>query len=120
MEEYEKYGNAISVLPDEWWLRSSDDRNAYYAFYHGVCYNSVDGLTCDYGIRPAFRIPNLESQIGSKVIVGCLLCTVIDKNYALSDSIVSRCQFGKPSNGWEKSKLKSYIESNKFAKSIGL
>ena len=100
-----------------WWLCSP----GYYSTLATCVYGS--SITNDYGddvkydfgrVRPAFKIPNLKLEIGSKIFVENTLCTVIDTDYALSDIAVCQHRFDKKSNDYETSEIKQFINSDEF------
>lgn len=114
-EEYETVKNNIPLCDDYWWLRSRKSSSAYYVNRDGY----IDDYTLYYtnfGVRPAFRIRNLESEIRAKVQVGRLSCTVIDKNLVLSDSVVCHyCWDSHRGTAWEESDLHNYLQSDEFS-----
>lgn len=118
-EEWEKAKEIKSVpkYASWWWLRSP----GYFSNYatdvgykgnisnYGDCVSDISG-----SVRPAFRVPNLKSEIGSKIFVGNTLCTVIDTDYALSDTVVYQHRFDEKSNDYDKSEIKQIINSYEF------
>lgn len=114
------------ILPhcsDWWWLRSPgcNQDYAYAAFvYHDGDVNEFGTYVyrCGNAVRPAFRISNLESETGDKVMVSKTLCTVIDKGLVLADYPVCRHRFDSESNNWETSELKEFINSDEFKAKI--
>lgn len=119
IEEW-KEARKISSVPKYtswWWVRSPGYYSNYAAHVidDGGIYDRSTNINNSYGcIRPAFKIPNLKSKIGSKIFVENTLCTVIGEYYALSDTVVCRHRFDKGSNNYEISEIKQFIESDKI------
>ena len=122
VEEWQKTEKIKSVprFTNQWWLRSP----GYYSSY--ACGVNYVGYVYDYyytdftnvGVRPAFKIPNLESGIGDKIFVCNTLCTVIDKDYVLSDTVICLHQFDEKTNVYENSEIKRFIDSDEFKKML--
>lgn len=107
------------ILPhcsDWWWLRSPgyDQFIAVGVSYNGQISKYGNFVFDRYAVRPAFRISNLESETGDKVMVSKTLCTVIDKGLVLADYPICRHKFDSESNNWESSELKEFINSEEF------
>ena len=104
-----------------WWLHSPGNYStlATSVYSSGVTNDYGDDVKYDLGrVRPAFKIPNLKSEIGSKIFVENTLCTVIDTDYALSDIAVCQHRFDKESNDYETSEIKQFINSDEFKKML--
>lgn len=117
IQEAGKVPISILACGKWWWLRSP----GYYEYTAISVLNS--GLIDENGrivgavstpVRPAFRINNLESEIGSKIIVGKTWCTVVDEGLVLADNPICNHRFDKNSNIWESSELKEFINSDEF------
>ena len=122
IEEWQKTEKIESVprFTGRWWLRSPCNyaRYIYFVYFGGGVGGDYGTYSADNGVRPAFRIPNLESEIGSKIFVENTLCTVIDTDYALSDTVICLHRFDKKSNNYETSELKAFINSEEFKKML--
>lgn len=108
---------SLRACGDWWWLQSpSDCQNiAVFVYSNGDINkdgNCVNNERCT--VRPAFRINNLKSKIGDKIMVGKTWCTVIKKDFALADYPICQHIFDLKSNDWETSELKAFIESDEF------
>lgn len=117
IEEAQKAPKAFRACGEWWWLRSP----GYYQF--SVANVNRDGDVYEHGlnvrndiyaVRPAFRINNLKSKIGDKIMVGKTWCTVIDGGLVLADYPICEHRFDGKSINWETSELKAFIESNEF------
>lgn len=120
-EEARKVPKSILACGEWWWLRSPGNYQLSSALV------SFDGVVYEYGllvyfalytVRPAFRISNLESKIGDKIMISKTWCTIIDEGLALADSPVCEHRFDSKSNNWESSELKEFINSEEFKKMI--
>lgn len=105
----------------KWWRRRAHGYSqncTAYVTYDGFihCNNLYINNNINVGVRPAFVVPNLSSKIGAKIQVGNHICTVIEKNLVLADSIICRHRFDSHPNNWEASELKIFIESDEFKK----
>lgn len=118
IEEAGKVPVSILACGEWWWLRSPGyyQYDATYVYIGGGVYELGDYVYSDnIAVRPAFRINNLESEIGGKIMVGKTWCTVVDEGLALADCIIGGShRFDKESNNWETSELKAFIESDEF------
>ena len=117
IEQAKKIPNHILRCSDWWWLRSP----GFSQF--NVAIVDDDGDVCEYGddisnksnaVRPVFRISNLKSEIGNKIMVGKTLCTVIDEELTLADYSICKHKFDEESKNWETSELKGFINSDEF------
>ena len=98
-----------------WWLRSpGDDSSSTCGVDNTGDIYSFWIIFSFLGIRPAFKISHLNAEIGEKIFVCNTLCTVIDKNYVLSDRVICLHQFDKKTNVYENSEIKRFIDSDEF------
>lgn len=100
-----------------WWLRTPSDNSnfACYVYPYGDVSSYGDYVYYyNYGVRPAFKIKNLDAELYERIKVGAIYCTVIDKNLVLADNVVCEHRFDDKSNVWETSDLKNFIESDDF------
>lgn len=121
VEEARKLQKSIRACGNWWWLRSP-------GYFHDsaaiVCDDGDVGVHGDFvgngdsAVRPAFRLNNINSKIGGKVMIGKTQCTVIDNNLLLADCPVCKHRFDEKSNIWESSELKEFINSEEFKKMI--
>lgn len=121
VEEARKLQKSIRACGEWWWLRSpgSDQDRAAYAGYGVAVYEHGSYVRdASIAVRPAFRISNLESKIGDKIMIGKTWCTIIDEGLVLADSPVCEHRFDSKSNNWESSELKEFINSEEFKKMI--
>lgn len=102
---------------DFFWLRSRN-RNG------DACAMVTAGIISGYPVisplqvRPAFVVDE-HLEIGQKVFVGKLCCTVVAKKMALSDTAVCRHVWdGCDAETWEESDLYQFLQSDEFAKII--
>lgn len=117
IEEADKIPKSFRACGDWWWVRSP-------GFYQNLAISvRVDGdvyeidhdvIVVSLAVRPAFRISNLESEIGDPVRIGKTWCTVVDKDLVLANHPICSHRFDKKSNNWETSELKAFIESDEF------
>lgn len=118
VEEAKKIPQSIRARGEWCWLRSPGFKQGYaaYIMYGGGVIDVGHNVNYDnYAVRPAFRINNLECEIGDKIMVGKTWCTVVDEGLALADcTIGDDHRFDKESNDWETSELKAFIESDEF------
>ena len=115
--------SGVPYLPEKWWLKDVyfdgvKDRTAGCVELNKELYR---GCYADFPlwIRPAFIIPEMDLEIGSKIYVEQTPCTVIDKNYALSDKCILRHPFNSSSRvqdfeGYDDSEVRNFINSNLF------
>lgn len=117
VEEAKKLPEFIRACGVWWWLRSP----GYYLF--SAARVSDGGGIFDFGasvnfinstVRPAFRINNLESETGDKVIIGKTCCTVVGEDLVLADYPICKHRFDEKSNNWETSELRKFINSEEF------
>lgn len=117
IEEAEKLSDHILRCDNWWWLQSPGDYQNYAVCVddEGDIYKTGDYVQLDYtAVRPAFKINNLESETGDKVIINKTMCTVVSKDLVLADCSICEHRFDKKSNNWETSELKAFIESDEF------
>ena len=122
-EEWEKAKEIKSVpkYTSWWWLRSHGNysNSAMDVYGNGdINYSGAYVGDTDDCVRPAFKIPNLKLEIGSKVFVENTLCTVIDDDFVLSDKTVCRHRFDSKSNDYETSEIKQFINSYQFERML--
>lgn len=117
IEEAKKIPKPFRACHKQWWLQSP-----------GICPFCVvyvndmgDVMECGdfvfdihFVVRPAFKINNLKSEIGDKIMVGKTWCTVIDENLVLADYPICEHKFDEKSNDWENSELKAFMNSEEF------
>lgn len=117
----------ILFCEDLWWTCSpgvdprfsGEDEDSYITAV-GDSFAIRAGFDCFVrhicGVRPAFKIKDLDVELYERIKVGAIYCTVIDRNLALADYVVCSHQFDSKSNVWETSDLKKFIESDEFKK----
>lgn len=127
LKEFVQYRDIIPPCLKWWWLSSpailekSAPHVAFVSYRNYVNSDAGSDVNCgDGGIRPAFVIKNLDCDVGQKVLVGRLICTVLNDNTVLSDWCCDESIFDADSNDYEKSVIKEYINTGEFLKSIGL
>lgn len=116
-EEAEKVPVSIRACGDWWWLRSPGGYqfSAASVNYVGGIFERGSYVNYDYiAIRPAFRLNNLNSKIGDKILINKTWCTVIDKGLVLTDYLICKHKFDSESNDWETSEIKRFINSDEF------
>ncbi|GEM_PF-3870538 len=124
MDEYKKNRDLIPVVKCWWWINSPGiyKKNAMYIFIDGEIYTEGYKVDSDRaGIRPVFRLKPEAAhglKLGEKVIIGKYSATVLDNDSCLLDDVVCNHRFDIASNNWEKSELKSFIESEEFMNMI--
>lgn len=119
IDEWER-AKTIQTVPlhtNWWWLRSPgfNSNLAVYVSIRGSINgigDFVDGINS--AIRPAFKVKNIESNIGNKVFVKNTVCTVIDKDIVLSDTAICFHRFDEKYSDYEKSEIKEFLHSDEF------
>lgn len=117
VEEAKKIHQSIRARGEWCWLRSPGFKQGYaaYIMYGGGVIDVGHNVNYDnYTVRPAFRINNLKSEIGDRIMIGETWCTVIDEGLILADYSICEHRFDKNSNVWEISELKEFINSDEF------
>jgi hypothetical protein len=126
-KEHRKYRSRIPLIEEPWWLREPASKRRTrpsIVSCYGVAIESL--FISNGGIRPlcifspkstgsSFLSTASAHFIGSKLKFGEYLWTIIDikdgKVYALCDSVIGKCGFGKASCEWEKSDAKAWLET---------
>lgn len=115
IEQAERLPKELLSCGEWWWLRSPGsnwDAIAGVNCDGSVDLAGVDGFTNFACVRPAFFVPDLNPKLGAKVQIGNHMCTVIEKDLVLADSVVCRDLFGL--TPWDKSYLKKFLGSDEF------
>lgn len=114
-EETKRVPKKILANGEYWWLGSPFAYDSYSAGIVDTSGNvSWNYHTKTSGARPAFRIANLQSEVGEKVLVENTWCTCVFDNVVLADKCICERRFDGDSNDWETSELKAFIESDEF------
>lgn len=117
IEEAEKIPKSFRACGDWWWLRSPGYSQgcAVLALNGGDIFEGgYNTHNNNLAVRPAFRINNLKSEIGDKILINKTWCTVIDKGLVFADYPICKHRFDSESNDWETSEIKSFINSEEF------
>lgn len=125
IEEYEKCRGAVPDVFVRWWLRDAGYSYLYAASVktNGDVDRTGTQISHQCFIRPAFKINTVDLNVGDKVIVGHIVCTVVGSGYVLSDNVIEKTPFTEKSyNGWLSidNLMRRYINSPAFRYKIGL
>lgn len=116
----------LASTGETWWLRPSSDYdyNAAHVDVDDTIYLDGDLVSYNFGVRPALRIDNLESnhlQIGDKIQIAHHSWTVISDDLVLCDEIITREPFNPAKtrgNDYESSHIKEFV--TKWGKNMQL
>lgn len=121
IEEYERYKDNIPLIKIWWWLRSPGDNRGSAALVDevGSVLDYGSRVSYDYGVRPALRYSNLESEIvksvtnPKRILYKDFPFIIIDgeNKIAISEVPISFEIFDEKSNDYKKSEIRRYLES---------
>lgn len=124
LEEYKENKDIIPNTDNWWWLRSPGIYNAYaaYIFMDGEIY--ADGYKVSSpraGVRPLIYLNPEKAKLlkpGDKVNICKFPATVMEDRSVLLDEGICCRRYDPSSNDWDKSELKSFLESKEFLKIV--
>lgn len=127
IKEWDEWSNKFS-LPirsgNAWWVREMYDKDNFHYLINTDGSVAYDIIRLEYGIRPIFifkeSYTNYYVEIGQKVLVGNVLCTLVTPSIAIADYVVDCQGFDEEVSDYEKSWLKRFLDSADFWNQIEL